>query len=421
MHHADTHDRSCPAYVLTRRPAPRRHGGLLLAITAMAACSMTGLHGGTHRSGTQEPSSRSPGSGVIELASVRVPLLAPLLPVRPAARTAPPDRTPAADRHWARPIGFTAATGDTRIPVTALAAYQHAAVERAAVDPACRLPWTLLAGIGKVESDHAGGGRLAPDGTASTPILGPELNGRGVAALPDPDASPPGSAWLRAVGPMQLLPTTWKEWAVPARPDTPPDPENIFDAAATAGAYLCDEHRDLADPQQLSQAVLAYNPSAEYLFDVLSWVVAYSSADAQLGTDEGWFAPVPKAAERTGKSTAPAVARPASGAKPPDRTTATATTAPPAPPAPSAPPVPSPRPEVPPGTSSPAPTATPAPTMPTVPTTRPSAGPSPTTAPTAPPPSALPSPTAKPSVPGQGDSPAPSRTPVPGPSPTRAG
>ena len=48
----------------------------------------------------------------------------------------------------------SSAYSDLDIPDTALAAYQRAAVVMEQVDESCSLSWTLLAAIGRVESDH---------------------------------------------------------------------------------------------------------------------------------------------------------------------------------------------------------------------------------------------------------------------------
>ena len=55
-----------------------------------------------------------------------------------------------------------------------LAAYKAAA---AAANPSCHLPWTLIAGIGRVESGNAAGGRVDVAGTTHGRILGPRLDG----------------------------------------------------------------------------------------------------------------------------------------------------------------------------------------------------------------------------------------------------
>ena len=74
-------------------------------------------------------------------------------------------------------------------------------------DACVGLPWQVLAGIGKVESNHArfGGGEIGPDGRVRPPIIGIALNGQnGTAAIADTDdGSLDGdSTWDRAVGPL---------------------------------------------------------------------------------------------------------------------------------------------------------------------------------------------------------------------------
>ena len=83
-------------------------------------------------------------------------------------------------------------------------------------DPGCHLPWTLLAGIGRVESDHGryGGSVLGNDGVPRPAIVGVALNGKGpVAAIHDTDngAFDGDTVWDRAVGPMQFIPSTWRD------------------------------------------------------------------------------------------------------------------------------------------------------------------------------------------------------------------
>src|SRR5689334_15162181 len=60
------------------------------------------------------------------------------------------------------------------IPSAALYAYHHAETLLASADPECRLPWNLVAAIGRVESNHGrvGGSALTPDGVATPAIYG---------------------------------------------------------------------------------------------------------------------------------------------------------------------------------------------------------------------------------------------------------
>ncbi|MFF8985305.1 lytic transglycosylase domain-containing protein [Streptomyces globisporus] len=176
-----------------------------------------------------------------------------------------------------------AGSAEAGIPASILAAYKQAERTVATTDPSCRLPWQLLAAIGKVESGQARGGRVDANGTASPRILGPALNGQGFALIKDTDggAYDGDAVHDRAVGPMQFIPSTWASWGQDANGDGRKDPNNIYDAALAAGRYLCANDRDLALAADLDQAVLSYNRSTEYLRTVRSWFSYY-----QRGTHE---------------------------------------------------------------------------------------------------------------------------------------
>ena len=175
------------------------------------------------------------------------------------------------------PGAFGNASG---IPGTVLAAYQKAARDLAMSMPGCHITWPLLAGIGKVESGHASGGKVDANGNTRGKILGPVLDGGpGMAAIADTDQGLyDGSAtWDRAVGPMQFIPGTWRAFGADGNGDGVKDPHNVFDAARAAGDYLCSGGANLADPQGLVQAVLRYNHSMDYVSTVLRWMQSYSN------------------------------------------------------------------------------------------------------------------------------------------------
>ncbi|MEU0083223.1 lytic transglycosylase domain-containing protein [Streptomyces sp. NPDC006274] len=195
----------------------------------------------------------------------------------------PPLRTPAPPA--APPTGPAPAPVDpsalvraeSGIPATVLAAYRTAEARTGRSDPGCRLPWQLLAAIGKVESGHARGGRVGTTGTTLTPILGPVLDGNGFAHIADTD----NGAWDgdrrydRAVGPMQFIPSTWANWGQDANGDGRRDPNNVHDAALAAARYLCAGDRSLAVKAHLDGAILSYNHSHAYLRTVLAWFDFY--------------------------------------------------------------------------------------------------------------------------------------------------
>ena len=222
---------------------------------------------------------------------------------REAAAGAERDR--AAARQAAAGVGATSGAGvvpvggDRTIPALALRAYREAAAWAAGFDPGCRLTWPVLAGIGRIESNHGmyGGAatRFSPSGTVSPRITGPPLDGRGVASIPDSDGGrwDGDTVWDRAVGPMQFIPSTWRSLGRDGNNDGVADPNNLFDSAVSAAAYLClSVDGSLSDPAVLRQAVYNYNHSWPYVDAILGWARLYAggvtvSAGAPTGTAAG--------------------------------------------------------------------------------------------------------------------------------------
>jgi hypothetical protein len=173
------------------------------------------------------------------------------------------------------------APGAVHIPAIALAAYQNADAMTAQSQPDCGLTWNLLAGIGYVESTHAFGGAADERGDPANPIYGPALDG----SLPGNEIIVAGSfggstAYARALGPMQFLPSTWLLHGADADGDGHADPHNLFDATLAAARYLCSDGADLRDQAQLTTAVLRYNHSTAYVANVLGWALAYATGVA---------------------------------------------------------------------------------------------------------------------------------------------
>lgn len=156
------------------------------------------------------------------------------------------------------------------VPLVALHAYWRAS----ALAP-CRIPWWVIAGIGRVESGHgsAHGSSLTAEGDTTVHILGIPLDGRpGVAAIGDTDGGrlDDDTQWDRAVGPMQFIPGTWNRWAADGNADEVSDPHNIYDAAGAAARYLCFSRGDLLTEPAIRGALLAYNRSVPYGTKVLA-------------------------------------------------------------------------------------------------------------------------------------------------------
>jgi hypothetical protein len=112
------------------------------------------------------------------------------------------------------------------------------------------LPWPVLAGIGKVESDH---------GQSNLPGVHAGANAAG------------------AEGPMQFLPATFGEFALDADPAQPVSPYDPADAIYTAARMLCADGARGGSPAGIDRAIFAYNHAGWYVAEVLSWAARYAS------------------------------------------------------------------------------------------------------------------------------------------------
>ncbi|MEU2126944.1 lytic transglycosylase domain-containing protein [Streptomyces sp. NPDC018352] len=268
-----------------------------VAAVAVAALSASGAPGATLVTGSDDPqttgSTPPPDDGAATGNSPYYTDLPPLnTPDKPGTSTN-------------LPVTGSAESG---IPASILAAYKKAEQTVAGSDAACRLPWQLLAAIGKVESGQARGGRVDANGTTFSPILGPVLDGRGFAMIKDTDngAYDGDSTHDRAVGPMQFIPSTWATWGQDGNGDGRKDPNNIYDAALAAGRYLCAGSRDLSLAADLDRAVLSYNHSDAYLRTVRSWFDYYKRGTHEIPDGTGAVPPGPgSGADRDSGSPSP--------------------------------------------------------------------------------------------------------------------
>lgn len=154
------------------------------------------------------------------------------------------------------------------------------------------LPWTIIAGIGKVESNHGryGGATIGPDGTTNPPLIGIPLNGtNGTATIRDTDNGrlDNDTIWDRAVGPFQFIPSSWAIFGVDGNGDGTVSPHNVFDAVPAAVRHLCPN----GQVTDIEGAIFSYNHSNQYVRDVLEWSSAYMGSVVAIPV-AGYAAPI---------------------------------------------------------------------------------------------------------------------------------
>ena len=189
--------------------------------------------------------------------------------------TAPSIRRPASSVHLS-----TLSTNG--IPSAALYAYHHAETLLADADPECRLPWNLVAAIGRVESNHGRtqGNSLTAEGLTSPGIIGTALDGtKGSKKVADTDKGQwdEDTKFDRPIGPFQILPAIWKTTAVDSDNDGKENPQDIDDAATTAGVFLCSGAGDLSTAAGARSAVQRYNSTPSYVDLVMKVSASYAN------------------------------------------------------------------------------------------------------------------------------------------------
>ncbi|GHH62420.1 C40 family peptidase [Lentzea cavernae] len=147
----------------------------------------------------------------------------------------------------------------------------YLALYRAAVSVCPGLDWSILAAIGKIESDH---GRSTLPGVAG----GTEN-------------------YAGARGPMQFLQATFDgvvaRHQLPQGGQKPPSPWNKHDAIHAAAHYLCDSGAQ----QDIRKAIWAYNHADWYVDDVLEQAKKYGEAVVGTGSCDNIHAPNPAVAQ----------------------------------------------------------------------------------------------------------------------------
>lgn len=166
-------------------------------------------------------------------------------------------------------------------PLVVLDALWKASAAANAQYPACRVSWSLLAGISRIESGHgtSGGAMVGPNGDVVPRILGPVLDGKTFALIVDTDKG----AWDgdpifdRAVGPMQFIPSSWAIFGQDGNGDGKADPNNYYDAALGAANHLCRGGADTSTVDGRRAAMLSYNHSEDYLAAVSALADSYAN------------------------------------------------------------------------------------------------------------------------------------------------
>src|SRR6266536_2405761 len=135
------------------------------------------------------------------------------------------------------PTVTTPTASDNEIPEMALRAYRYAEAWASGFDPSCKLSWSVLAGIGRIESNHGrhfgAQTRFSSTGDVTPTILGPVLNGA-------------------------------------------PNTGTIHD---TDGGRL--DGDPLWDQANLRRAIYAYNHSVDYVNAVIAWANFYLQHEGQ--------------------------------------------------------------------------------------------------------------------------------------------
>jgi len=187
------------------------------------------------------------------------------------------------------PTVTTPTASDNEIPAMALRAYRYAESWASGFDPSCKLSWSVLAGIGRIESNHGrhfgAQTRFSSTGDVTPTILGPVLNGApNTGTIHDTDGGrlDGDAVWDRAVGPMQFIPSTWQSLGRDGNGDGIANPNNLFDAAVSAAGYLClSGGGTLSDQANLRRAIYAYNHSLDYVNAVIAWANFYLQHEGQ--------------------------------------------------------------------------------------------------------------------------------------------
>ena len=262
-----------------------RRGRHRVAVAVGAACAVVVTVAAGTVAVTLTDRADSPAVARAATAEILTTLGHPVTGSEAAVRRALPTATAALDGGLAAPSGLPVGGRDV-VPPRVLEAYRSAEARLATESPRCALPWWLLAGIGKVQSDHAAGGQVDAAGTATVRIVGPRLDGTGVGSrtVRDTDRGTLDGdlTFDRGVGPMLLLPQTWSAIGRDGDGDGRTDVADVDDAALSVGTLLCSAGADLTTAEGLARGLVRLDDTANFPLDVLPWAAHYR---AQGGID----------------------------------------------------------------------------------------------------------------------------------------
>lgn len=165
-----------------------------------------------------------------------------------------------------QPSPVLAQDGPLAVPELVYYAYRAAEMQLQIDTPGCGLQWNLLAAVGRIESGHADGGRTDVLGTLSAPRVTP--NGE--------------------LGPFQLPPAVWEQYAADGNADGHADPQNVFDQSLAASHWLCADGASLREPEGRAAPLARFDARPGYLANVEAWSAAYEKGAA---TSPGVIAP----------------------------------------------------------------------------------------------------------------------------------
>lgn len=135
-------------------------------------------------------------------------------------------------------------------------------------------------GIGSVSSDNSSADQatIGTDGRVAPELRGlTQANPPGSKPIPDTDAGryDGNDTADLTMGPMQILPSRWEQFATDADDDGKADPDNFDDATLTAARILCAAGGDLRSPDGWARAVSQFNGTPGFLQKVHSQAAIY--------------------------------------------------------------------------------------------------------------------------------------------------